>query len=124
MSQKQNLEAADKLFKAIETGDLAAIRSIYTPATVVWHNHDQKAQTAQENLAVLGWVVANIKNLKYAEVKRQATATGFVQQHILRGRFREHDFALPACMVATVDGGHITRIDEYLDSAQTAVLRG
>ena len=32
------------------------------------------------------------------------------------------DIALPACIVATVEGGHITRLDEYLDSAQTAVF--
>ena len=123
MHQRQNLEVADRLFRAIEAGDLAAIGSIYTPSTVVWHNNDQKEQTVEENLKVLGWVIANLKNLKYTEVKRQATATGFVQQHVLRGRFAKRDVAIPACIVATVEDNHITRIDEYLDSAQTAVFR-
>lgn len=122
MRETQKLEVADRLFRAIEEGDIAAVRSIYTASTVVWHNNDQKEQTVDENLAVLSWVIANLKNLRYAEVKRQATATGFVQQHVLRGRFRERDFALPACIVATVEADHITRIDEYLDSAQTAVF--
>jgi ketosteroid isomerase-like protein len=124
MSEEQTLEAADKLFSAIEKGEVDAIRAIYTPKTVIWHNNDQKEQTVEENLAVLGWVVTNIKLLRYTDIKRQLTATGFVQQHILRGRFRDHDLALPACIIAVVEDGHITRIDEYLDSAHTAVLRG
>jgi ketosteroid isomerase-like protein len=40
----------------------------------------------------------------------------------LRGRFKDKEIALPACIIATVEGGHITRLDEYLDSAHTAVF--
>jgi ketosteroid isomerase-like protein len=32
--------------------------------------------------------------------------------------------AIPACIVAEVADGKITRIDEYLDSAQAAALAG
>ena len=71
---------------------------------------------------MLKWVIGNIKNVKYTEVRRQPTPTGFVQQHVLRGRFKDKDVALSACIVATVENGHITRLDEYLDSAQTAVF--
>lgn len=116
------MQTADKLFRAIENGDLDAIRNIYTPHTKIWHNNDGIAQSVEENLAVLKWVISNIKGVKYTEVRRQPTPTGFVQQHVLRGRFKDKDIALPACIVATVDGGHITRLDEYLDSAHTAVF--
>ena len=118
----QALQTADKLFQAIEAGDVEAIRNIYTPETTIWHNHDNIAQSVEQNLAVLKWVVANIKGLKYTEVRCQPTPNGFVQQHVLRGRFKDKEIALPACIVATVEGGKITRLDEYLDSAQTAVL--
>jgi ketosteroid isomerase-like protein len=116
------LKIADKLFRAIENGDVDAIRQIYTAETKIWHNNDGIAQSVEQNLAVLKWVISNIKNLKYTEVRLQATPTGFVQQHVLRGRFKDHDVALPACLIGTVEDGHITRLDEYLDSAQTAVL--
>jgi ketosteroid isomerase-like protein len=118
------MQTAEKLFRAIETGDVDAIRHIYTPETKIWHNNDGIAQSVEQNLAVLKWVISNIKNVKYTEVRRQPTPTGFVQQHVLRGRFQDKDIALPACIVATVEDGHITRLDEYLDSAQTAVFAG
>lgn len=116
------MQTADKLFRAIENGDVDAIRSIYTPETKIWHNNDGIAQSVEQNLAVLKWVISNIKNVKYTEVRCQPTPSGFVQQHVLRGRFKDRDIALPACIVATVEDGHITRLDEYLDSAQTAVF--
>ena len=116
------IETADKLFRAIENGDVDAIRNIYTPETKIWHNNDGIVQSIEQNLAVLKWVIGNIKHVKYTEVCLQPTPTGFVQQHVLRGRFKDKDIALPACIVATVEDGHITRLDEYLDSAQTAVF--
>ena len=120
---EQALQTADKLFSAIEAGDVEAIRNIYSAETKIWHNNDNIARSVEQNLAVLKWVIANIKGLKYTEVRRQPTPSGFVQQHVLRGRFKDKELALPACIVATVEGGRITRLDEYLDSAQTAVFR-
>jgi ketosteroid isomerase-like protein len=119
---QQAIETAGKLFRAIENGDVDAIRNIYTPETKIWHNNDGIAQSVEQNLAVLKWVIGNIKHVKYTDVRLQPTPTGFVQQHVLRGRFKDKDIALPACIVATVEDGHITRLDEYLDSAQTAVF--
>ena len=116
------MQTADKLFRAIENGDVDAIRNIYAPETKIWHNNDGIEQSVEQNLAVLKWVITNIKNLKYTDLRRQPTPTGFVQQHVLRGHFKDTDVALPACIVATVEGGRITRLDEYLDSAQTAVF--
>jgi uncharacterized protein len=118
----QALQTADKLFHAIEAGDIDAIRNIYTTGTKIWHNNDNIAQSVEQNLAVLKWVITNIKGLKYTEVRRQPTPSGFVQQHVLRGHFKDKEIALPACIVATVEGGKITRLDEYLDSLQTAVF--
>ncbi len=122
MMNEAAMQTADKLFRAIENGDVDAIRNIYTPDTKIWHNNDGIAQSVEQNLAVLKWVITNIKGVKYTEVRRQPTPTGFVQQHVLRGRFKDKDIALPACIVATVEDGHITHLDEYLDSAQTAVF--
>ena len=120
-----SLETADRLFKAIERGEVAAIREIYAPTAKIWHNNDGATQTVEQNLAVLGWVVANISEIAYTEIRRQPTPTGFVQQHVMRGRLKSSgkEFSLPACIVCTVEGGRITRLDEYLDSAHTAALR-
>jgi len=90
---------------------------------VIWHNHDRSSQTVEQNLAVLRWVVTHIKNLRYEDIQRQATATGFVQQHVLRGTAPNGEvLEIAACIVGVVDNGRITRLDEYLDSAQLAPL--
>jgi ketosteroid isomerase-like protein len=123
---REAMDAAERLFSAIERGDVGAIRAIYAPDVKIWHNFDGVEQSAEQNLAVLAWVIENISEVAYTEVRRSPTATGFVQQHVMRGRVKKsgREFALPACIVCTVKGGRITRLDEYLDSAQTAALRG
>ncbi len=125
-SAKESLNVADRLFKAIEQGDVTAIRNIYAPHTKIWHNFDNIAQSVDENLAVLKWVVEHIGEIAYTEIHRQPTPTGFVQQQVLRGKLKSNgtQIAIPACIVCTVENGRITRLDEYLDSAQTAALRG
>ena len=123
-TSEQSLQVADRLFKAIERGDVDAVRSIYSPDCKVWHNNDGLNQSADENLRVLKWVVDNVDERSYTEIRRQPTPTGFVQQHVMRGRLKSSgkQFALPACIVCIVDDGRITRLDEYLDSAHVAAL--
>ena len=118
------LALADRLFAAVAAGDLTALREeIYAPGCRIWHNGDGVAQTVEQNLMVLGWAVRHIDGLRYEEVRRQRTPTGFVQQHVLRGRAADGtELTVPACMVGTVQGGRITRLDEYLDMAHLAPL--
>lgn len=119
-----NLELCESLFAAIMRGDIEAVRAIYAPNAVIWHNNDQVEETPERNLRVLKWVSTNVKDLRYEEMKRQETATGFIQQHVLRG-IAPNGTALeiPACIICEVKDGHIVRLEEYLDSAQTAALR-
>lgn len=119
-----NLDLCDRLFSAIMRGDIEAVRGLYAPDAVIWHNDDKTAQAPEQNLRVLGWVTRNVKDLRYEEIRRHETPAGFVQQHVLRGIAPNGTpIEVPACIVCEVRDGRITRLDEYLDSAQTAVLR-
>jgi ketosteroid isomerase-like protein len=123
-SAEEHLAIADRLFKSIEAGDLESVRGIYAPNARIWHNTDGLEQAVEQNLATLKWVIANIRDIHYTDVRRESTVTGFVQQHVLRGRLKSgREFNLPACILAAVENGRIVRIDEYLDSAKTAELR-
>ncbi|MGH7865857.1 MAG: nuclear transport factor 2 family protein [Candidatus Binataceae bacterium] len=123
-SAQEHLAIADRLFRSIEQGDIEAVRRLYSPNARIWHNTDGVAQTVDQNLATLAWVVANIKDLRYTEVRREPTPDGFVQQHVLGGRLKSGgEFVLPACIVVKIENGMIVRLDEYLDSAKTAELR-
>lgn len=111
-------EIATRLFAAIESADIETLRDLYAPDVEIWHNTDDTVQHRDENLATLRWLTTNIPGVRYTDVRRAETATGFVQQHVLRATSRAgDDVAVPACLVVTIADDKITRLDEYLDSA-------
>lgn len=125
MHREAMLELGRRFFSAVAAGDLDAVRAMYTPDALIWHNHDGAAQTVEQNLAVLAWVAKNIVEFRYEDAVLQATDTGFIEQHVTRGRTRNgSEITMPACIVCTVVEGQISRLDEYLDSAHLAPLLG
>ncbi len=116
-------DVAEQLFAAIEAGDIDAVRSLYAPDVAVWHNTDGLTQSLDDNLRVLGWMTKHLPGTRYTEVRRAVTDSGFVQQHVLVATNRAgRNVAVPACIVAEVVDGRITRLDEYLDSAHVTEL--
>jgi ketosteroid isomerase-like protein len=120
-----SLSLADKLFAAIEANDLDALRAdVYTPDIVVWHNNDNHEQRIDENVKVLSWLHRKVVAKRYEEVRRHVTPTGFVEQHVLRGTAPDGtELDIRACLVVTVTGDRISRIDEYVDgNALTSLM--
>jgi ketosteroid isomerase-like protein len=112
------LELAERYVAATEAGDIEALRRLYAPDAVIWHNFDDLEKTVDEHMAMMGWVVENITGFRYDEIRRQRTDTGFVQQHRARGTLRDGSaFDLATCAVFEISGGRISRLDDYLDSA-------
>lgn len=65
-----------------------------------------------------------VSGLHYDIIRRAPTTDGVLQQHVLRGTLRNGDeVELHAAMYLQVRDGHITRIEEYLDSGQRASIR-
>jgi ketosteroid isomerase-like protein len=116
------LDLAARFFAAVETGDIDQIRAIYAPDAIIWHNHDRKEQTVEENLKVLRWVARHLPKRRYNVLRRVAIPGGFLQQHVLEGETANGPFSMPACIVVQVREGRIARLEEYLDSAQAAHL--
>ena len=114
----EHLELAERLFKAIEAGDIDGVREIYAPDAEIWHNTDDGVQSRDENLRTLTWITTNLGDMAYTQVRRAATEDGFVQQHVLTltNRAGQH-VEVPACIVVRIADGRITRLDEYIDSA-------
>lgn len=123
MNEAAMLAFARRFFDAVTRGDLDTVRAIYAPDAVIWQAHLQQEQSPAENLAVLGWIKKNVKQFRYEDVRCQVTPTGFVEQHTTCGLSPSgKEFRMPACIVVRVDGEHIARLDEYLDSAQVQAL--
>jgi ketosteroid isomerase-like protein len=119
----EHLELAERLFKAIEAGDIDAVRAIYAPGVEIWHNTDGMTQSAADNLRTLTWITENLKGVTYTQIRRSATDDGFVQQHVLVATNRAGQrVEVPACIVTTIVDGKVTRLDEYLDSASVGAI--
>ena len=114
---------AERFFAAIEAGDAEAARDLYAPDAEIWHNTDRITMRPEDNLKTLAWMGRNLPDLQYTQVRRSATADGFVQQHVLVATNRAGQrIEVPACIVIVVRDGKITRLDEYLDSASVAAI--
>jgi uncharacterized protein len=116
------LDLAERFFSAIERGDIEAVKAIYAPDARIWHSHDLKEQTVEENLRVLSWMARALPSRRYRIHRRIAIPGGFLQQHMLEVTTAAGPFAMPACIVVKVKDGRITRLEEYLDSARVAEL--
>jgi ketosteroid isomerase-like protein len=122
MNEIASRGVADRFFAAIERNDLAVIGEIYAPDATVWHNYDGIGQSRADNLAVLASFPMLFETFKYCDVQRRFFEGGLVQQHVLQGTTKAGaQFALYACMIISIRGEQIWRIEEYFDSAQVPV---
>lgn len=118
-----NVQLLDRIIVAAEAGDPTDIFNVYAPDAVIWHNHDLKEQTVEENAKVLVAMDRWVTDRTYSDRRVTAYDGGAVQRHVLRGinRSTGEEVTLHACAVITVnDEGRITRLDEYFDSAEAA----
>jgi ketosteroid isomerase-like protein len=119
----ETLTLAQSLFDAIERGDVDRVAAAYADDIVVWHNTDRLATSKADNLKVLAGFVRGVPTRRYEDRRLVATASGFVQQHVLKATLRNGaTVELPACIVCEVKDGKITRLDEYFDSAHLAAF--
>jgi uncharacterized protein len=116
-------ELADRFHAAIVRGDTTEVRRCFTPDAAVWHNYDRREQSRDQVLRILSWLQRHVDGLRYEDVRRQPTPTGYVQQHVLHGKAPDGTaLEVAGCLVVTLQSGLIARIDEYLDSAAVAAL--
>ena len=117
------LAIADRLFRSIEAKDLDAVRALYAPGIVVWANFNDRGQDVDRALRSLGWLLDRLGEPRYDVRRRDVIPGGFLQEHVLCGVAPNGTaVAMPACIVAKVEGGLITSINEYLDPAGVAAL--
>jgi uncharacterized protein len=123
MTDDETLDLADRMFRAIEDGDLDALVACYDPEIVVWANIDSRPKDLERSLRVIEWLISRLSDRRYDVTRRQVIVGGFLQEHVLRGTAPDGSaVAMPACIVADVAHGRITRVHEYLDPAGAEAL--
>jgi ketosteroid isomerase-like protein len=117
------IDIAKQLFEQIEAKNVDGVAALYADGVQVWHNFDNATQTKAENLKVLGGLTKNVAHIRYDVTERVLLGDRMMQRHLLRCRVANgEEIVIPACIFVTVQGGKITRIDEYLDTAQSDAL--
>lgn len=125
MDEREHVAIARRLIDAIGRGDVAAVDALYADDMTGWRNVDGRELSKRQMLKVVRFLASDVKDLRYDDVRIQPTATGYVQQHVLRATAPDGSrVEVPACLVVTVGDRAIRRIDEYMDSAALAPLLG
>lgn len=108
----------DRLFDALAVGDVDAACACLTADARVWHGFDRVALDRDTIARDWTTLMETFPERRITEVRRAATPTGFVQQHLQVLRTPAGDRrAWPVCVVVTMRDGLIARIDEYIDRA-------
>jgi len=119
-----NEDLVVRFFAALEAGDIETVRAIYAPDALIWHNDDLLDQSVEDNLKVLAGLHRAVSGLRYDVIRRALVDEGVLQQHVLRGTLPDGSkVELHAAMYLQVRDGHITRIEEYLDSGKRGTIR-
>ncbi|QTN18300.1 nuclear transport factor 2 family protein [Brevundimonas sp. AJA228-03] len=125
MSDEKDIhEFSDRFSAALGRGDSESARTFYAPDARIWHNFDDHEQSVEENLKTLAWMHRKLPVRKYNILRREILHDGWIQQHVLEATLPDGRlFRMAACCVVRMKDGLITRLDEYLDPAQAAVLK-
>jgi ketosteroid isomerase-like protein len=117
-----NADLARKFFEASSRGDTEALRALCASDLVVQQNGGPNL--GFDALAGLSSTVLRVApDFRYENPVRVATDDGWVEEHDACGTVADGStFRIPACVVATLKGGKVTTLHEYLDSAAARPL--
>jgi ketosteroid isomerase-like protein len=110
---------------ATRRGDVEAVVSMHEPDGVVWHNFDDTDIAVAQMVKTLQWLHRRAPDVAWDDVAVLATRTGFVWQAVVHGTGPGGPFRAPTCMVVTLSpAGKVSRVEEYIEPAALAALRG
>lgn len=125
LTDDAKLAIAKRFAAASRSNDADAYRALCAPGAVTWHNFDDAEVDTEQTVRTVAWLHRTVAGLIWHDVALAPTPTGFVSQTIMTGAAPGGELRVHSCVVVTLDGdGRVVRVEEYLDPAQTAVLRG
>ncbi|MEL6707338.1 MAG: nuclear transport factor 2 family protein [Pseudomonadota bacterium] len=108
---------ARALFDAFQAADIEAARALCHEE----FEGSQNGGPAMNRDGLLGFVAAvkaKVPDFRYEDIVCEATPTGFVEEHTVRGTLPDGgQIRLRLCVVASVQDGQVRHVREYLDSA-------
>jgi ketosteroid isomerase-like protein len=124
LSDDDKLAIADRFAAASRGNDADAYAALCAPGAMTWHNFDDLEVPTAQTVQTIAWLHRTVSGLAWTDVALVPTPTGFVSQTVMTGSAPGGELRVHSCVVVTLDDdGRVTRVEEYLDSEQTAVLR-
>jgi ketosteroid isomerase-like protein len=125
LTDDDKLAIAAKFAAASRTNDADAYRALCTADATTWHNFDDAELGTDQTVKTVAWLHRSVANLAWHDVSLLPTPTGWVSQTLMTGAAPGGELRVHSCVIVTLNGdGLVTRVEEYLDPAQTAVLLG
>lgn len=117
-----NTELCEALFVAFEKGDEERIRALCTSDMQARQNNNPPMDL-DSLLEFSRAVLRVVKDFRYEDPKRSNTATGFVEEHSVRGVLPDgSNLKLAVCVIADVKDGKVCHMREYLDASAASGL--
>jgi uncharacterized protein len=125
ISESDKLAIAARFAEASRTNDAVAYAAMCAPEALTWHNFDDLEVTTEQTIGTIAWLHRTVTDLTWTDVSLLPTPNGWVSQTIMTGAAPGGPLRVHSCVIVTLDDdGLVTRVEEYLDPRQTAVLRG
>lgn len=117
-----NTELCKALFGAFENGDEERIRGLCASDMQARQNNNPPMDL-DSLLEFSRAVLRVVDDFRYEDAKRSNTATGFVEEHSVRGVLPDgSQLDLAVCVVADVHDGKVCHLREYLDASAASGL--
>jgi len=125
LPDEAKLAIAARFAAASRDNDGEAYAALCAPGAVTWHNFDEVEVTTEQTIRTVAWLHRTVRDLTWTDVALLPTPNGFVSQTVMSGTAPGGPLRVLSCVIVTLDDeGAVTRVEEYLDPTQTAVLRG
>lgn len=125
LTDADKLTIAEAFGVAAQHNDADAYRALCAPGAVTWHNFDEVEVPTEGTIATIAWLHRKVADLAWETISVIPTPTGWVSQSVMTGAGSGGALRVHSCVVVTLgDSGLVERVEEYLDPAQMAAVRG
>jgi ketosteroid isomerase-like protein len=110
---------AERLLAAFQAHDPEAVAACLTPGARRWLNITDEEMGLDGILALVKAEGAVVAESRMTLRRRHATEDGFVAQFDADGTTLDGEpYHIPVCLVVTLDGDRVARMEEYADLGQ------
>jgi ketosteroid isomerase-like protein len=117
-----NEELLDRLFAAIEAGDLDAVADLYADDVEVWNSSSRRTLARGDSLRLLRSFLERTEGVRYEVIERRLWGDGAMQRHVLHVLVGGGEHPIDVCITFAFANGRIRRVFEYVDGRALAPL--